>query len=308
MAGRWGRFIREMVPLFPSQLGIFATFAVCHWVLSRFFFYLQVPALELGLGGLATVAFVILLRVYDEVKDHRTDPVNFPNRPLVKGTVSLRDLKLLMVALNTLVLAANLPFVGKGPLFAVILLLLFGGGTYRWFFAEAWIRPRLTAAFLTHHPVVALQQFYVLSFFWFPGQADAPGAAGVPPGAVAYLAAVALGFTQWELGRKIRGTREETAYITYSKLYGPRPVTVVVRGLGILSQGLAFWSLGSAAWTPLVLLPWLLPACLWAHLLLKCLPFLKKPLKAPPIREGVERLMIGTLAASAASVVLSIWL
>jgi len=44
-------------------------------------------------------------------------------------------------------------------------------------------------------------------------------------------------FTNWEVVRKVRSPEEETAYTTYSKIFGPRPAILIALTLQIIFNG-----------------------------------------------------------------------
>jgi hypothetical protein len=198
-------------------------------------------------GWMTFFLFMLFLRVSDELKDVETDQVLFPNRALPSGRVRERDLWVLWGGALTAMVSLNLGPAGAAGAFAV--LLGYGLLMFRYFFARRYIAGNLALALITHNPVVPIMNLYavavvarmhglplvsrftafVVVWFWLPG-------------------------LLWELSRKIRGPQEETEYITYSKLLGPRAAAAVTAALLALHAGLVFWATRSLplplpAWT-----------------------------------------------------------
>src|SRR5690606_33952005 len=128
------------------------------------------------------------------------------------------------------------------------------------------IRPSLPLAFLTHHPVVAIMQFYCLSFFRDSG-------AGFPLGAVLFVVCTGLYATAWEFGRKIRGTAEETEYTTYSKIWGPYRPVILLMFLIYISLGCGLVATFGAVSPKWIQAFWILPVGVFFRILYKAFVF-----------------------------------
>ena len=179
------------------------------------------------LPALAQVSFSLLIRVMDEFKDYDDDLKNFPQRPLPSGRVLKSDLHVLgwMTVVSALFFSAtSLETVGWA-----LIVLAYSFLMLKWFFIEFTIRKSLPLALLTHHPVVILHFAYLLVALggWNPGFNWREGIYAFP---------IVLLFTNWEISRKIRMPEEETAYTTYSKIWGPKAAALICLSLQLIVQ------------------------------------------------------------------------
>jgi hypothetical protein len=142
---------------------------------------------------------------------------------------------------------------------------------YLYFFLGKTISKSLILALLTHNPVMALFQVYVMLLL-----GGEFGLAGLFPQALPLCLLFYLPGLIWELGRKIRTRKEETNYETYSKIFG-RPLACF---LPLLCSGLMFALLFYFG-PSLSLSLWLITAlcCTFALLVLVFLLFLAGALK-----------------------------
>ena len=239
LAGRLWVYLREMFPLEVYLPFSFAGF---------FGFYFLLQALASGggpltvtwraiAGALTLTAFSLLMRVFDELKDREADKLLFPDRALPSGRVRVGDIQGLGLTLAVGMLALNL-MLGPVALAGFAAMLLYGLGTYVWFFAPGPHRRSLLLTVATHNPVVVFCNLYV----WTVWAADAGlGLSFPPPAAWAGLVMYWLPVLAWEFSRKIRAPEEENAYVTYSRLLGPRPAALVPLAAITASAALAGW-------------------------------------------------------------------
>ena len=179
--------------------------------------------------GAATVGFFLLLmRLYDELKDVETDialgrggdPL-YRDRVLVTGAVRLEDVTWLRWAVSAALIVVNAwPARGWAALafwvvFAVTWL------SFNWFFWPRMSR-NLLLAFVTHNPISLLLSAYVVALF-----ADRFGAEGVTDSALLLLVGLWLPMAAWETSRKIRTPEDETSYQTYSRVLGWQTAAVL---------------------------------------------------------------------------------
>ena len=147
-----------------------------------------------------------------------------------------------------------------------------------WFFSKKKIQKSLPLALVTHNPVQMIMNVYILSFTCIKY--------GLPLFTwINFLAAWTLYFPAliWEISRKIRAPKDETEYITYSKLFGYQKSVKFVLFLtwvDILTNFLLVWNLNKG----MVFL--LLLNVLW--MTWKFLQFLKAPARFA-IVDKVER-------------------
>ncbi|MDR1778938.1 MAG: prenyltransferase [Clostridiales Family XIII bacterium] len=233
-------YLKEMYPLFARlALGYILFFELYFIVLLNN----GVEKFTLGwqevLGGVTVFAFLLLLRIADDFKDYETDCVLFPARPLPSGRVRKKDLAVLLAVAETPVIILNLLFMNNRGFF--LFLYIYGFLMCMWFFQKAKIQTNLVLACITHNPVQMIINIYVISFTCIKY--------GISP---ASLTVVMAAFTMyfpgliWEVARKIRAPKDETAYVTYSSLYGYRKATVfvlVLTYMDIVTNYILVWNL-----------------------------------------------------------------
>ncbi len=183
----------------------------------------------------AASAFLLLLilRLMDELKDYDLDRALFAQRPLPSGRVKVKDLSLTL----TVLALAYVPLHGPhpGPLASAALALGYAFLMFGWFFAPQYLRPRLLPTLATHNPIVGLMLLHLAVLF-----AAASGLEVLQLRGSGVAAAVVLLWAPafaWEIARKIRAPGEETAYVTYSRVLGPRRAVVLAIGAQATAVG-----------------------------------------------------------------------
>lgn len=176
--------------------------------------------------AIATIfVFFLSLRIADEFKDFDTDKKNFPERPLPSGRVTKRDLVTLLFICWVPVVVLNLLYMNNLPVLFV--LCVYGALSSVWFFAKDLIKPNLVAALITHNPLQAVINLYSASYV-----CAAYGFELWSPTTLTVVLALYMPGFIWEVGRKIRAPNRETAYTTYSKLWGyTRAIAVIIAAM-----------------------------------------------------------------------------
>ncbi|MBI3268952.1 MAG: hypothetical protein HYZ53_08015 [Planctomycetes bacterium] len=232
-------YLNAMFPpavLVPAAIG---NFLAVHFALQA----LAAPAVALtltwrmALGALSSVLFMLLMRVYDELKDADTDlelaragDPRYTDRPVVTGKVTLADLRALRWGVTAVLFAANAALAHPVPIAAFAVSFLMTWLSFKWFFCPA-ISRNLLLAFVTHNPLSIVLGAYVVAVY----AADF-GAAGLSWEQVALLlVGMWAPVAAWETSRKVRVPEDETVYPTYSKLLGWRVAALVPAGFLILS-------------------------------------------------------------------------
>ena len=219
------RIATYLAEMFPPQ--VMVSFCACHFL--AVWFALQ------ALGGLAplrltwssargiatVVLFMLLMRLYDEMKDVETDirlgragdPL-YRDRAIVTGAVRIEDITLLRWLVTAALVALNLRLEFSWAAVGFWVLFVVGWCSFRWFF---WPRMSeyLLVAFVTHNPISLLLQLYIVGLF-----ADTFGADRLNASVIPLLGGLWLPIAAWELSRKIRVPEDETAYRTYSRVLG----------------------------------------------------------------------------------------
>src|SRR5690606_27266141 len=97
----------------------------------------------------------------------------------------------------------------------------------KWVFMEDKMRKSLPFALATHHPIVFLNVTYLII-------ATLGASPNIDFTKMFYILPICLIFTNWEIARKIRMPVDETAYTTYSKIWGPRVAVAVAISLQVI--------------------------------------------------------------------------
>lgn len=231
-------YLGEMYPV-PQRLAMAAVISVSLATVFAHLHGLEARWLSAAtlLGTWAVFAFLLVLRLMDELKDLEVDRVLLPERPLPSGRVRESDLTGALGVVAALFVGAHAaagPALGTATLtlgYAVLML--------HWFFVPERMRPDLPLTLATHTPVIPLLLLHLVTLF--------ANAGGLGPRDVRWPAVLALvgscwaGFFAWEIARKIRAPGEETAYVTYSRLLGPRGAVMLAASAQTLSVGLGLW-------------------------------------------------------------------
>ena len=192
-----------------------------------------------AIGAFTVFAFLMWLRVADDLKDYETDKKLFPERPLPSGRVKIKDVMVACTIVQAIAVALNLIFMNNRIFF--VILYIYGYLMSKWFFQRSKIQPSLPLALVTHNPVQAIVNLYIISFTVIKY--------GIQP--VSFINIMAL-FTLyfpaliWEISRKIRAPKDENAYTTYSKLFGYKKATkfvMFVTLIDIVTNFILVWNL-----------------------------------------------------------------
>lgn len=247
-AGFGGRLWIYLVEMYPLHINLPVSFL-------GFFGYYFLLQLLVGhhplsitlnsvLGALTLSAFALLMRVFDEFKDIESDRVLFPERPVPSGRVLMRDIEILGYFLVALMILLNLRW-GLTPI-AFLLLLAYGFLMLKYFFLPELHHRSLPFTLATHNPVVVVSHLYILAIFLDDFHLSH---GSIPP--AAWLGIVMFWFVvlAWETSRKIRTPEQENAYITYSRLFGPRGATILPITALTISFLLAQWFAFTLGWS-----------------------------------------------------------
>ncbi len=204
---RLGRFTLERFPL-PAYLPLVAAFAlggragaaaaarsgpIVDW--------------RLAAVALAVAAAFLQLRALDEVRDEAVDRLGRPSRPLPRGLVTRRELRLYAAAAAAVgVGIAMTTGTTSAVLYGLALGAIWMAGHGRLF--RAWARRGIVANALAHSLISPL----LMAFAWF--SATHSTSAGALGGVLLIAWGASLGF---EVARKTRRPAEERPFVeTYS--------------------------------------------------------------------------------------------
>jgi 4-hydroxybenzoate polyprenyltransferase len=237
-------YLREMYPI-PARLGSAVLLPVSFFVTlgrtQRLSIALFSPLTLLGIWNVFAVG--LMLRLMDELKDTDIDRQLFAHRPVPAGRVAQSDIRRTLIAVCTAFLAANL--VAGPAVWMAVLVLGYALLMYRYFFAPQLLQRFLLLNLATHNPIVALLLLDLVVLF-----AAAYDVAVLPllGGMAIKLLAVywALMFS-WEIARKIRASREENEYVTYSRLLGRKVAVLLAAGVQTLAFAAGLYLCGALA-------------------------------------------------------------
>ncbi len=223
MLKRLNIYFKEMYPLVPRLALGFVVFLEIYFIL---LLNSSITNFSLGIqelvGGFTIFSFLLWLRVADDFKDFEHDCRLFPTRPLASGRVKKNDLKILLFVVITITAVLNFVFMNNVLFF--VFLYTYGFFMAMWFFQKHKIQKSLPLALVTHNPVQLIINLYVISFTVIKYGLPAFTIYNVLLLFTLYFPALI-----WEISRKIRAPKDETEYVTYSKLFGyKKPVNFIL--------------------------------------------------------------------------------
>lgn len=190
-------------------------------------------------GAFTVFAFLLWLRIADDLKDYEVDKELFKDRPLPSGQTNKKDVMIACVIIELIAIILNLVFMNN--IIFLIILYAYGYLMSKWFFQKSKIQPNLPLALITHNPVQMIVNLYIISFTCIKYS--------IP--AISLTTAMAL-FTLyfpaliWEISRKIKAPKDENAYTTYSKLFGYKKATrfvLIITIVDIITNMILVWNL-----------------------------------------------------------------
>lgn len=245
--GRMKNYLAEMYPAGANLLLAALLYGDMAWVVRRLH-----PAIAptnllftaIGIGSIFTVG--LMVRMMDELKDEVIDRQMFPHRPLPSGRVLESDLGFSIAMVMALYLVAN-SLTGTPFWFALAvqgLVLL----QYRYFFVRDLLESSLSLTLVASSPLFPM--------LLISAAVMAAAGIGVPWNrldAVAIALVVSMFsamFLATEIARKIRTPQEETAYDTYSKIWGVKAAVLVaaVAQTWALAIGVYLYRRWSLSW------------------------------------------------------------
>ena len=274
MLKRLNIYFKEMYPLLPRLfLGFLLFFEIYFLViLTHDNFEFNIGISEI-VGSITIFAFLMLLRIADDFKDYKTDLKLFPDRPLPSGRVTKKDLKIVVIITLIIIVTLNILFMNNLLYFSI--LMIYGILMSVWFFSRAKIQKSLPLALITHNPVQLIVNLYAISFACIKYDISIFTYQNI-------LILFALYFDGliWEIGRKVRAPKDETEYVTYSKLFGykkPVKLIMIVMFIDLINSALLMNELFNYSF--------IIAIVCYVWFAKKCIDFIKNP----------EKFKLGTL-------------
>ena len=212
-------YLKERYPVVPRLALGLIVFLEIHFIilLNEGVTHFQIGVQEV-VGAYTVFAFLLWLRIADDLKDFDVDKVLFPDRPLARGSVYKKDVIILCAVVELIAVVANILFMNNLIFFCV--LYFYGYLMSKWFFQKAKIQPSLPLALVTHNPVQMFVNLYIISFTVIKYQLPAFTITTIMTLWTLYFPALI-----WEVSRKIKAPKDENDYTTYSKLFGYKKST-----------------------------------------------------------------------------------
>ena len=270
-------YFKERYPIIPRIILGLIVFLEIHFIV---LLNNGVTKFNIGIqefvGAYTVFAFLLWLRIADDLKDYETDKKIFKDRPLPSGRTTRRDVMIAGVFFELIAVILNILFMNNILFF--VILYVYGYLMSKWFFQKSKIQPSLPLALITHNPVQMIVNLYIISFTCIKYE--------IP--AISLTTAMAL-FTLyfpaliWEVSRKIKAPKDENDYTTYSKLFGYKKATrfvLIVTLIDIVTNIILVWNLNKISVLVLVVLV--------SWMTYKFIEFMKNPEKYK-IVDKVER-------------------
>ena len=233
-------YFKEMYPIIPRLfLGALIFLEIYFIILLNH----GITQFHLGIQevvcGFTVFSFLCWLRIADDFKDYELDCRLFSERPLPSGRVKKSDLGIFVSILIAFTLIIN--FIFMNNFVFCFILYTYGSLMAVWFFQKYKIQKSLMKALVTHNPVQMILNIYIISFTVIKYNITAIDLTNI-------LAAFTLYFPAliWEVSRKIRAPKDETEYVTYSKLFGYQKATdfiFLVTWIDIITNFILVWNL-----------------------------------------------------------------
>lgn len=259
-AARLWEYQAERFPVFKhgALIAAFGASAVCLSALLRG----AAPGLlAIVVAVLVLFGFFFQLRVADEHKDHEDDTKYRPERPVPRGLVTLKELR--VVAFVVAAAQIGLTVLLDWTLIALLLAV------WGWlaimtkeFFVPKWLKARPLIYMISHMAIMPLIDLYATACDWWPAGYALHEGFGLTLGAFLLLSLV--NGSVIEIARKCWAPEQEREGVeTYSKLWTPgragvAVMSVVLAGLALAAfinvrSGAGVWFLAAlllvGAWT-----------------------------------------------------------
>lgn len=187
--------------------------------------------LKTSLIALSFIALLLRMRITDEFKDRKHDDIHFPDRPLQRKLVTIRQL----YAVGITAFVAELMIVwavgGTTSLLWYVPVLLYSWLMLQEFYARQWLKKHFSLYFILHEILFA---FYAI---WLIKVIDVPFDSHSFAWALSFVGLVVL----IEIGRKFsirRTPKGKIVHDTYTAVWG-HALTVDILGIVCISTGIA---------------------------------------------------------------------
>ena len=254
MLARLHTYFKERYPVIPRLILGVIVFLEIHFIILLNQGVTQKQfriGIQEATGAFTVFAFLLWLRIADDLKDYETDKRLFPDRPLPSGRVYKKDIMIICVIVQAASVALNVIFMRENIVF-FIMLYIYGYLMSKWFFQKAKIQPSLPLALVTHNPVQAIINLYIIAFTVQKYDLKPFTLTNIMALWTLYFPALI-----WEVSRKIKAPADENDYTTYSKLFGYKKATrfvLILTIMDIITNFILVWNLNKVSVCVLFLL------------------------------------------------------
>ena len=248
-------YFKERYPIIPRLILGLIVFLEIHFIV---LLNNGVTKFNIGIqefvGAYTVFAFLLWLRIADDLKDYETDKKLFKDRPLPSGRTTKKDVMIIGVIVELIAVILNVVFMNNILFF--VILYVYGYLMSKWFFQKSKIQPSLPLALITHNPVQMFVNLYIISFTCIKYNIQAFSLTTAMALLTLYFPALI-----WEVSRKIKAPKDENDYTTYSKIFGYKKATrfvLIITLIDIVTNIILVWNLNKiSVLILLVLVSWM---------------------------------------------------
>lgn len=177
--------------------------------------------------AIGITAQFLLLRILDEHKDFKEDCMNYPDRALQSGVITLADLRKIGAGCVGFMFALSL-FSDQGmgrAMFAWFLMTAWTLLMFKEFFCSEWLRARLFLYAVSHMLIMPLVMLWIVALC-------AKSVASTSPIVLLLMALTLISGFAFEITRKTKGKDEERAAVdSYSQRIGSSAASSLILAL-----------------------------------------------------------------------------
>jgi len=215
-----------------------------------------------------TLIWFMLMRIADEHKDYEEDLQHRPYRPVQRGLVKLKELRIIGVVLISIQIVLSIWVDWRLLGILALVFIWFTLMTFE-FGAAKWLKAHPTLYLLSHMVIMPFIDLYATSVEWLPRGGM------ISFGIVLYMISSYCDGTVVEVGRKLRAKEnEEYGVDTYTQIWGPKRAMTVWM-ICITISGISTILAGFQVRVGFIILVVLVPLYLYA--LYSAYKFAKKP-------------------------------
>ena len=186
---------------------------------------------KFAVSFLVALMFFFRLRCFDEIKDYDVDVKVNPERPLARGLLTIRQVKIMFLSLTVIELGVT-AWIGVDALLVHSVAIVYSYLMYKEFFIGKYLSPHLTTYALTHTFVSILVGYSIFA------QNTTLGFEDFTPAMFLFGVVNWALFNLFEFARKTYAPQEERPNVdTYSSLF--KPVGAGFLSLSQVAFGLA---------------------------------------------------------------------